>query len=56
MTSRLFLALLAWAGAVPGTAHAGAGGTLAPGGTTSIVIGLVAIALIVLIVVRARRK
>lgn len=56
MIARLLLALLALTGAVSGTAHAGAGGTFAPGSATSIFIGVVAIAVIVLVVLRARRK
>jgi hypothetical protein len=52
MIARLLLALLA----LTGTAHAGAGGTFAPGSTTSIVVGVIAIAVIVLVIMRARRK
>lgn len=48
--------LMALAMTVPGAARAGTGGTFAPGSTTSIVIGVVAIAVIVLVIMRARNK
>lgn len=41
---------------LPGAARAGTGGTFAPGSTASIVIGVVAIAVIVLVIMRARSK
>jgi len=55
MNTRL-LPVLAALSIFAGRAHAGAGGTFAPGGPVSIIVGLVAIAIIVLVVIRARRK
>jgi hypothetical protein len=52
MIARLLPAFLA----MTGTAHAGAGGTFAPGGTSSVVIGLVAVAIVVIVLLRLRRK